>query len=122
MMTRVAIVRCARDHYRNLWSAMTLIKLINSVGGMIVVLHVAGQYARLEIQKLLHGNKYYIVASQPVLFLLSFDLEKQLSLTKWQEKYTGIFLLPFGQATKDFPNQRIKEKIHIGCQNTCLLL
>ncbi|XP_065893033.1 ribonuclease P/MRP protein subunit POP5-like [Dysidea avara] len=42
MMTRVAIVRCARDHYRNLWSAMTLIKLINNVGGMIVVLHVAG--------------------------------------------------------------------------------
>jgi len=42
MMTRVAIVRCARDHYRNLWSAMTLIKLINNVTGMIVVLHVAG--------------------------------------------------------------------------------
>lgn len=42
MMTRVAIVRCSRDHYRDLWSAITLLKVINNVTVVITVLHVAG--------------------------------------------------------------------------------
>ena len=42
MMTRVAIVRCSRDHYRDLWSAMTLLRVINNITTVISVLHVAG--------------------------------------------------------------------------------
>ncbi|KAF9261405.1 hypothetical protein L218DRAFT_961414 [Marasmius fiardii PR-910] len=76
-ITRICIVRVARDHHKIAWGAVTLLKSIEGVGVLPNVIHISGTIKHAQLAAIEHNRiviaRYRAQAGTPAAYQDSYE-------------------------------------------------